>query len=124
MWEREDVRQGKFALTVEDVTTERIDLKIEGTVLLAKAADGTKAKRGYDVRLFGIISYDRVHGGIERFDLIALGDHWGEGPYTRGARPGRTPLGIAFELASGKSAADRVPPQAARDLAIYLDLRS
>ena len=30
---------------------------------------------------------------IDRFDVVAVGDHWGEGPFTRGARPGRHAAG-------------------------------
>jgi hypothetical protein len=52
-------------------------------------------------------------------DIVALGDFWGGGTYTPGARKGRTPLGIAFELA-GRSPADRVPPQGMRDVFEYL----
>ena len=51
--------------------------------------------------------------------LVALGDHWGEGQYTRGARPGRQPLGVAFELTKGEAPADRVPPQGARMAQTY-----
>jgi hypothetical protein len=50
-----------------------------------------------------------------RFDAVALGDNWGSGPFTGGARPGKTPLGIAIDLANPDRAADRVLPQAARE---------
>ena len=59
-------------------------------------------------------------GTIDRFDLVAFGDHWGSGPYTGGARPGRAPLGVAFELSRGEAPADRVPPQAAREWNAYV----
>src|SRR5262249_189409 len=49
---------------------------------------------------------------IDRFDIVAVGDHWGQGPHTRRPRPGRQPLGGVFELASGKARADLGPPQA------------
>ena len=41
--------------------------------------------------------------------LFRSGDHWGEGAWTGGARPGRTPFGVAFELSAGLtfSKADR-----------------
>jgi hypothetical protein len=46
-----------------------------------------------------------------RFDVVVIGDYWG-GDYEGGRfkRPGRTPLGISFELATGDNAIDRVPP--------------
>ncbi|MDH3583862.1 MAG: hypothetical protein OER86_06570, partial [Phycisphaerae bacterium] len=74
---------------------------------------------GYDARLQGRIEYDRSRKRFTRFDAVALGEHWGAGRYTGKARPGRQPLGIAFELLEGKSPADRVPPQAIREIGAY-----
>lgn len=123
MWRREDIRRHEMTLTVEETTSIRVRLRLDGTALLATAADPAEADRGYDVRLFGTIHFDPPKNVIDRFDLMAIGDHWGEGTYTRGARPGRTPLGIAFELTRGDSPADRVPPQAAREIDEYLPKR-
>ncbi|HXG10877.1 MAG TPA: hypothetical protein VNK04_14050 [Gemmataceae bacterium] len=119
MWRREDIRSQLMMLTVEEATAAVVRLRLDGFALLATHPDDAQADRGFDVRLLGYIGYDRTRKMINRFEVVAVGDHWGEGPFTRGARPGRTPLGIAFELADGKSAADRVPPQAARDLRSY-----
>ena len=77
------------------------------------------AGRGYDASLLGYVEYDVKADRIDRFDVVALGDHWGEGTFTRGARPGRTPLGVAFERASGDKPGDTVPPQAAREVNAY-----
>ena len=41
------------------------------------------------------------------------------GTFTRGARPGRTPLGVVFAVAAGDRPADRVPPQGSRWLRGY-----
>jgi hypothetical protein len=119
MWRRADIRAQHLTLTVEDVTPTAVRLRLEGSALLATDADIAKAARGFDVRLLGRLTYDRAKHALERFDVVAVGDHWGEGTYTRGARPGRQPLGIAFELARGNTAADQVPPQAARELNAY-----
>jgi hypothetical protein len=119
MWRREDVRSGKLTLTVEEVTPATVRLRLDGSAILATDKDAAKADRGFDVRLLGNVQYDRAKQRIDRFDVVALGDHWGEGGYTGGARPGRQPLGIAFELAEGKAAADLVPPQAARQIDAY-----
>lgn len=119
MWRREDVRASRLDAEVEEATPARLRLRLEGTALLASAADAGKADRGYDARLLGYVGYDARRGVIDRFDLVAVGDHWGEGTYTRNARPGRKPLGVAFELARG-DAADQVPPQAAREIDTYL----
>jgi hypothetical protein len=51
---------------------------------------------------------------VTRFDLLAKGDFWGEGNFTRGAPKGRFPFAVAFSLADADCAAGRVPPQAAR----------
>ena len=51
---------------------------------------------------------------VIRFDMVAKGDFWGEGRYTRGAPDGKFPLAISFTLADGTDIADQVPPQGAR----------
>jgi hypothetical protein len=119
-WSHNDVRHHAIKLTVADVTAQAVTLKLEGTALLATDANPEKAKRGYDVAVLGTIVYDREKKAINRFDGVALGLHWGEGPYTGGARPGRTPLGIAFDLARGDAPTDQVPPQGARDWNRYI----
>jgi hypothetical protein len=119
MWRLEDIRSQKMALTVEEVTPAAVQLRLDGSALLATDANVSRAARGFDVRLAGQIRYDRQKKVIDRFDVVAVGEHWGQGPFTGGARPGRQPLGIAFELAPDDSAADQVPPQAARDIGAY-----
>jgi len=119
MWRREEIRSKELTLTVEDVTPGAIRLRLDGAALLASKADVEKAERGFDIRLLGYIGYDRSKKAIDRFDVVAVGDHWGEGTFTRRARPGKMPLGVAFELSDGKSGADRVPPQAAREINGY-----
>jgi hypothetical protein len=126
MWASEDVRTNAIALTVTEATPSSLKLRLDGKVLLSTTAESPRSKdiadheRGYDAGLLGYIEVDRRKSAITRFDVVALGDHWGEGTYTRGARPGKTPFGIAFELADGKQAADVVPPQASRDIGGYL----
>jgi hypothetical protein len=106
-------------LTIEEVTPAVVRLRLDGAALLATSEDAAKADRGFDVRLLGYIRYDREKQVLDRLEIVAVGNHWGEGTYTRRARPGQMPLGVAFELADGRSAADRVPPQAARNLNDY-----
>jgi hypothetical protein len=119
-WRREDIRSQQLMLTVEQVTVAVVRLRLEGFVLLSTGRNPSQAGRGFDVRLLGHLEYDRGKQALERFDVVAVGEHWGEGNYTRGARLGRQPLGIIFELASGNSGADFVPPQAAREIGVYL----
>jgi hypothetical protein len=119
-WGRREVRTQAIQLTVTEVTPKALTLELVGTAVLATDADLDKAKRGYDVAVRGTIRYDREKKAIDRFEGVALGLHWGAGTYTGGARPGRTPLGIAFDLARGDSPLDRVPPQGAREWKSYL----
>jgi hypothetical protein len=119
MWTKPQVRSASLKLIVDAVTENEVRLKLTGAILLATDADAKTAQRGYDVSLLGEIRYHPANRKLTRFDIVALGDHWGVGPYTGGARPGRTPLGVALELANPDKAADLVPPQAARESGAY-----
>ena len=122
-WTRDEIRNLDLTLTVTAVRGDAIDLRLDGTVLCATAADPAKAERGFDARLTGRFSYDGTR--FTRFDLAAVGDHWGQGPLVKGARPGRSPLGVTFGpvIPPDGDPSDRVPPQAARDLAEYFGRR-
>jgi hypothetical protein len=120
MWRREDLRSRRLTLTVIDVTAGAVHLKLEGTVLLASQANPEQAERGYEGRLLGYVTYDRDARAITRFSVVSVGEHWGRGRFTRNARPGRAPLGHAFELVRGDAPEDRIPPQAARQIDGYL----
>jgi hypothetical protein len=113
MWAREHVRASEMTLVVEDAATGKLGL--EGT---ARMQTQNPALRGYDARLQGVLVYDRKAAKFTRFDLVAWGEAWGHGSYTAGAPPGRFPLVIAFSRAGDKPA-DRVPPQAAREIDDY-----
>lgn len=107
---------------------EGLDLELRPAA--AEAVDGARSILTGRVRL---LSGDRarrcdaiIHGWIEadadalrRFDLVARCRFEGEGRYTPNAPPGPFTLVVATRLAQG-STADRVPPQAARDLRGYL----
>ena len=117
-WRPEDVRARRMSLAVAAVTREGVDLRLEGEALLATDADPAKADRGYEVRLLGSLRYAPARGAFDRFDLTAVGTHWGEHTHNSPARPGKTILGQSFELAGDKPA-DRVPPQGIRDSDAY-----
>jgi hypothetical protein len=120
LWETEHVRSRLMTLTVEEATPTNLLLRLDGTVTLSTHPEAKKAERGYEAHLLGYIGIDRAKKVISRFDVVAIGEHWGGGAHTAGARPGRTPLGIAFALAQGDSAANLVPPQGARSWTEYL----
>jgi hypothetical protein len=109
-WRLEDIRAGTLTLTVEKAAP-TLQMRLKGSALLATDADLAKAQRGYDARLLGHLEYDPAKKAFTRADILALGEYWG-GDHEGGRfkRPGRTPLGIAFELSPGVSAADLIPP--------------
>jgi hypothetical protein len=109
-WSLGQIRNGELMLTVEEVAPV-LRLRLRGAALLTTDADPKKAQRGFDALLSGLLTYDPHKKAFTRFDMVAIGDYWG-GDYEGGRfkRPGRTPLGISFELAHGDNAIDRVPP--------------
>jgi hypothetical protein len=120
-WSARDVRQAEGTLTVEEAGPAGIKLRLKGRALLATNADPKRAERGFDVALLGYLHYNAGTKALDRFDVVAVGEHWGDGTFTRSSRPGRTPLGVAFRLARGSAGADRVPPQASREWRSYLE---
>ena len=82
--------------------------QLRATVQLKTA----KGDRGYHTQLLGKLEIK--NGRVTRLDLVAKGQFWGEGTYTRNAPKGKFPLAIAFTLADGKDAADTIPPQGSR----------
>jgi hypothetical protein len=116
-WRPQQILRKQLRLTVTEATDRRVQLRLHGTALLATAS--VAARRGYDAELWGYIEYFPGKAGLTRFDVVAVGEHWGDSTFSAGARPGRTPLGIAFTLATSDSPENRVPPQGARDLDEY-----
>ena len=100
---------GKLTLTLEEVTAAKLSFKLAGVVTLQQP--GREGTASYEPALLGNLEYDRGKKVFTRFDIVALGDYWG-GDYEGGRfkRPGRTPLGIGFELVRGDNAIDLVPP--------------
>ena len=84
------------------------DRGITGSVHLATRS----GDRGYRAKLFGFVRAES--GKVTRFDVVARGRYWGEGTFTPGAPAGKFPLAVAFTLAGGASAVDRVLPGGAR----------
>lgn len=122
LWRPQDIRAKRMSLVVTAATDDSVDLRFDGEALLATEADPSKAERGYEVRLFGVLRYRPAKGTFDRFDLTAVGTHWGEHSHNSPARPGKSLLGQSFELAGDKPG-DRVPPQGIRDRGSYLGRR-
>lgn len=100
MWRAHEVRQLEFRLQ---------DGQISGSVHL----ENDNGDRGYKAQLLGFVT--AKDGKVTQFDLVAKGNYWGHGRFTRFAAPsGEFPVAVAFRLIEAKSAADRVLPGAAR----------
>ncbi len=120
LWEKKELRKQSFALTVVKVSEDAIELQLGGDVLLCNDADPMKANRGYEATLYGKLVYQPSKQRFTAFDVVAIGEHWGDGDFTRkGTRPGKGLLGIAFGLADPANAADRVSPQGIRERNAY-----
>ncbi len=82
--------------------------RLEGAVHL----ETRSGDRGYRARLRGLVE---AHAGqVTRFDAVAKGLFWGEGPYSAGAPKGRYPFAVAFTRAGAKGEVPEVPPGGAR----------
>jgi hypothetical protein len=109
-WFCSEITRGELTLTVEELSPV-LRLRLRGSALMVSTWDKA-AERGYDTQLTGVLEYDPGRKSFTRFDLVSVGDWWGgdrEG--NRFARPGKVPLGIAFELARGDRVSDFVPPK-------------
>ena len=95
-WEKEQIRTARLQFTVTALSASHVDLQLDGPVLLATAVDTEKADRGFDAYVRGWVRVERATGRLTRFDVVALGEHWGECTYTAGARPGRAWLGATM----------------------------
>ena len=101
MWSFTDIRDLSIDVTEDGSIAGRVVLRT------AKGQD-----RGYEAELQGKLEVSE--GKVSRFEIVCLGDFWGEGRYTRGAPKGKFPLAITFTLADGTDVADHVPPQGSR----------
>jgi hypothetical protein len=122
VWGKEAVKKVRLTLIVDGVTNDRVRLRAEGFAHLGSTYEAEKATtpngplaRGYEAHLHGLIQYDRLKRAFTRFDLVALGDVWGRWGDANGKsmaveRPGRNPVLVAVELATGDSPTEYLPP--------------
>lgn len=119
-WKLEDIETATLNIDVVSRRTDAWQLELSGSFHLEKS----NQQRGYVGHWRGWIDINPNDGHVDRFDLFALGNHWGEGRYTPGARPGKTPLGVAMRLIESPSLGEAVPPQAMRSPNRYFNARS
>jgi hypothetical protein len=110
-WRKDEVKSVTLTLTPEKAGRARLS----GTFHL-ETKDG---QRGCTGSLDGWLEHK--DGKLTAFQAAATGEHWGDGPFTRGSRPGKSPIGFAFVLCPDPKPADSIPPQAARWLEGYYD---
>jgi hypothetical protein len=130
--DRQEVREGELTLVVDAVATDVIRLRLEGFAKLGQMPSAAIVKRkiasldqwGYEPRVFGFLEYDPQKQVFTRFDIVALGEHFGRLGLGRRApsRIGLQPMGIAFQLVNGDQPADRVPPGRPSNSQSYFDL--
>jgi len=99
MWSEDEIRSLQLRLD---------EGRLSGSVHL----ETDRGDRGYEAELLGHVK--TANGRVVRLDVVALGEFWGEGRFTRGAPEGRFPLAISFTLADGTDTADEIPPQGSR----------
>lgn len=99
LWREQEVRE--------------VEMRLQGSTLTGRVRlETASGDRGYEAELLGEVAIR--DGRVVQFAGVALGDFWGEGPFTRGAPRGKFPLAISFTLADGKDVADSIPPQGSR----------
>jgi hypothetical protein len=106
----EDVLARHLRVTVEGVSDRRIRLRLDGTARLATHDQGSGA-HGREpkvdrFRFLGFLTFDRRTRTFGRFDLVAYSEtgHFDE------IHNRVLTLGVAFELAAGKTPTDRLVP--------------
>jgi hypothetical protein len=113
---RSPSNSGSITLTVQDVTTEKLVIAVEGKAELTQPGQGEPSI--YRPALAGVLEFDRHKQRFTRFDLIALGTASGLPRDANGKiafRDGAYPVGIAFELVVNPTPAERLHPRGARD---------
>ena len=108
-WARDQIRRSELVLTVMAAGPDAVDLRLDGTALLATDPDPAEARRGYEVRLRGELRYRPKVGTFDRLEIAAVGEHWGEGAYTERGAAG------AIDTRSGVPPGRSGPPGRPRD---------
>ncbi len=99
MWRESEIRSASLDLQGDT---------LKGAVHLETDA----GDRGYSAELLGKVTVEDKR--VVQFEMVSLGQFWGEGRFTRGAPEGKFPLAISFTLADNSDIADGVTPQGAR----------
>lgn len=119
---RKAIKKADLMLEVDEVSASRIRMRLCGLIHWGSDFEAAKATSpngplgfGFATPIHGILEYDRAKKAVVRFDVVAPGDVWGRWGDANGnsqtvERPGRCPIGFAFELVKGVTPTDRLPP--------------
>jgi hypothetical protein len=115
----EQILSRNMTLTVEEVSSAGVALRLDGSVLLAHPAGkgvnvNKKTGYGFDGKYLGYLNYNATKKVFDRFDVVAFGESWNDGGSFHGSRPGRHWTGIAFELPRADVKAPILPPACLR----------
>ncbi len=108
-WEEAAVARAELRVRVRSVDPEAWELELEGHTTCGR--DGF----GYDAEVIGWLRYRPATRTMERFDLLAVGDRWGNDPFSEPAPAGRQPLGVLIHLDPREQAGDLLPHAAQRE---------
>lgn len=119
---KRSIKEARLGLTVTDVSPQQIHMELRGFIHSGSNYDEAKATtpngplmQGFQTPLYGRLEYDRAKKLFTRLDIVAPGNVWGRWGDANGKsmyveRPGKNPFGFAFELATGETPTDRIPP--------------
>ena len=102
----------------DEIRTMKLAVNSEGLITGKFSIGSSNEKIGYEGEMRGRLSFTSEEA-LAVFECLVVGKHWGEGPWTKGARPGKTPYGQVMQLTPAKAGRDRVPPQHMRNAASY-----
>lgn len=94
-WRRHEIRHMRIVLADGQITG-RAHFETES------------GDRGYRADILGFV--ETKDGALTRFNIVVLGDYWGEGRFTRNGPDGKFPFAVSFRLSDGTESYDTPPP--------------
>lgn len=90
-----------------------LDLKVNNGIINGSVKLATEdGKLGYEANLYGHFETDSSE--VTRFDLVAEGEFWGDGPHTGSGPKGKFPLAVTFRVVDGSEAKHQAVPHGAK----------
>jgi hypothetical protein len=106
-----DGTRGEPSMWIErDIRKIKTELLPDGTILGNFHLETKHSDRGFVGQIRGRVEIAE-NKKVKTFNLVASGQYWGEGRYTRNGPNGKFPFAVAFRLADGTDVADSLPPQ-------------